>query len=86
VGAVGEMRGDGEAGIELRLLLIDSTRPGEAVYGTELDVTSLCAGFVESIPRLGDEAGLSPGSPRSRMGNCGSSSSSSASASSSHPV
>jgi hypothetical protein len=80
------MRGDGEAGIELRLLLIDSTRPGEAVYGAELDVTPTSAGSVESLPLLGKEANLSPGSPRSRMGNCGSSSSSSASASSSHPV
>jgi hypothetical protein len=30
-GPVGETRGDGEVGIELRLLLIDSTGPGEAV-------------------------------------------------------
>jgi hypothetical protein len=80
------MRGDGEAGIELRLLLIDSTRPGEAVYGTELDAIPPSARSLESLPRLGGEASLSSGSPRSRMGNCGSSSSSSASASSSHPV
>lgn len=30
-GPVGDTRGDGEVGIELRLLLIDSTGPGEAV-------------------------------------------------------
>jgi hypothetical protein len=30
-GPVGETRGDGEAGMELRRLLIDSTRPGDAV-------------------------------------------------------
>ena len=29
--SVGEIRGDGDVGIELRLLLIDSTLPGEAV-------------------------------------------------------
>ena len=87
MGPVGEMRGEGEAGMELRLLRIDSTRLGEAVYGIDDEWGVTPDRPPSEVWRIGEVTPLSSASPRSRIGSCGSSSSSiSASASSSQPV